>query len=395
MEGQTVGQRALRFGIVAGEASGDLLGAGLIRAIRQRHPTAVFEGIAGEQMMAVGASSLFPMERLSVMGIVEVLGRYRELLGIRRQLVRHFQQQPPDAFIGIDAPDFNLGLERQLRDAGIKTAHYVSPSVWAWRQRRVKKIARATDLMLTLFPFEAEFYRQHQVPVSFVGHPLADMIPLQVDQAAARQSLSLPETGEVLALLPGSRSNELHYLAEPFIETARWLLARRPELHIVVPLANAARRTQFEQALSHIDQPPPLTLVAGQSREVMAAADVVLLASGTAALEAMLLKRPMVVAYKLAPLTYWLAKHLLKVDSVSLPNLLAGESLVPELIQHAATPERLGQAVLGYFDNPQLAERMHQRFADIHHSLRQDASAQAAEALLALVAETESARGEK
>lgn len=393
MGGQSVGQRPLRFGIVAGEASGDLLGAGLIRAIRQRHPRAVFEGIAGEQMIAAGASSLFPMERLAVMGIVEVLGRYRELLGIRRQLARHFQQQPPDVFIGIDAPDFNLGLERQLRDAGIKTAHYVSPSVWAWRQRRVKKIARAADLMLTLFPFEADFYRQHQVAVRFVGHPLADMIPLQVDQAAARQQLSLPVAGEVLALLPGSRTNELHYLAEPFIETARWLLARRPGVRIVVPLANRVRRRQFEQTLARLENPPAMTLLDGQSREVMAAADVVLLASGTAALEAMLLKRPMVVAYKLAPLSYWLAKHLLKVDSVSLPNLLAGESLVPELIQHAATPQRLGQAVLDFFAQPQLAERMQQRFTDIHHSLRQDASAQAAAAVLALAAGP--TRGEK
>jgi lipid-A-disaccharide synthase len=379
-----VGQKPLRFGIVAGEASGDLLGAGLIRAIRQQHPQAIFEGIAGEQMIAAGAHSLFPMERLSVMGIVEVLGRYRELLGIRRQLAEHFLQQPPDVFIGIDAPDFNLGLETRLRTAGIKTAHYVSPSVWAWRQRRVKKIAHACDLMLTLFPFEADFYRQHQMAVRFVGHPLADMIPLQDEQAAARQALSLPSASEVLALLPGSRSNELHYLAKPFIETVRWLLARRPGVRIVVPLANAARRRQFERILSDIDQAPPLTLVDGQSREVMAAADVVLLASGTAALEAMLLKRPMVVAYKLAPLSYWLARHLLKVDSVSLPNLLAGEALVPELIQHDANPERLGQAVLDFFQQPQLTQHLQQRFTDIHQQLRQGASAQAAAAVLAL-----------
>jgi len=386
-----VAAQPLRFGIVAGEASGDLLGAGLITAIKQQHPDAIFEGIAGPQMIAAGASSFFPMDRLSVMGIVEVLGRYRELLGIRRQLATHFKQNPPDAFIGIDAPDFTLGLEKQLRIAGIKTVHYVSPSVWAWRQRRVKKIAASTDLMLTLFPFEASFYEKYQVPVRFVGHPLADTIPLVVDKQAARQQLGLSADADVLALLPGSRSNELHYLAQPFIETACWLHARRPTLEFVVPLSNNERRVQFEQAMAQVKAQgsdlPKLTLVDGQSREVMAAADVVLLASGTAALEAMLLKRPMVVAYKLAPLTYWLAKRLVKVENVSLPNLLANESLVPELIQHEATPENLGQTLLDYFDNPATMEKLNHRFDDIHQTLRQDASKQAADAILNLLAQ--------
>lgn len=375
----------MRIGIVAGEASGDLLAAGLISAIKQRYPDAVFEGIAGPQMMAAGASSLFPMDRLSVMGIVEVLGRYRELLGIRRQLANHFRKHPPDVFIGVDAPDFTLGLEKQLRQAGIKTVHYVSPSVWAWRQGRVKKIARSTDLMLTLFPFEAEFYRQHQVPVKFVGHPLADIIPLQVDRSAARKALALSTERTILAMLPGSRSNELHYLAPSFIETVRWLRQRYPALQVVVPLANEVRRAQFEQALAQATDAPEMTLVDGQSREVMAAADVVLLASGTAALEAMLLKRPMVVAYRLSPLTYWLARWLVKVENVSLPNLLANETLVPEFIQHEATPERLGQAVLNYLENAQLSEAVNQRFNEIHQSLRQDASQQAADAVLALI----------
>lgn len=376
----------MRFGIVAGEASGDLLGAGLIAAIKQRHPDAVFEGIAGPQMIAAGAESLFPMERLSVMGIVEVLGRYRELLGIRRQLAAHFRANPPDAFIGIDAPDFNLGLERQLREAGIKTVHYVSPSVWAWRQRRVKKIARSTDLMLTLFPFEASFYEQHHVPVRFVGHHLADTIPLDVDRAGARRALDLPASGEILALLPGSRSNELHYLAATFIDTARWLRARRPGLTLVVPLVNPQRRAQFEALLAEQADPPPLILVDGHSREVMAAADVVLLASGTAALEAMLLKRPMVVAYRLAAFTYWLAKRLVKVDKVSLPNLLADEHLVPELIQHEATPGNLGTAVLNYLENPEAAAAINARFDQIHRDLRRNASDQAADAILQLAA---------
>jgi len=376
----------MRFGIVAGEASGDLLGAGLIAAIKQRHPDAVFEGIAGPQMIAAGAVSLYPMERLSVMGLVEVLGRYRELIGIRRRLAEHFLANPPDVFIGIDAPDFNLGLERRLREAGIKTAHYVSPSVWAWRQRRVKKIARSTDLMLTLFPFEASFYEQHHVPVRFVGHHLADTIPLEVDKSVARRALDLPATGEILALLPGSRSSELRYLAADFIGAARWLCARRPGLTVVAPLVNAERRAQFEAVLAEQDAPPSLILVDGHSREVMAAADVVLLASGTAALEAMLLKRPMVVAYRLAALTYWLVKRMIKVDKVSLPNLLAGEHLVPELIQHDATPERLGAAVLSYLENPQAAAAVNVRFDEIHRDLRRNASEQAAEAILQLAA---------
>lgn len=377
--------KPLRIGILAGEASGDLLGAGLIAAIKQRFPDSQFEGIAGPAMMEQGAKSLFPMDRLSVMGIVEVLGRYRELLNIRRQLTEYFRKNPPDVFIGIDAPDFNLGLEQQLRNAGIKTVHYVSPSVWAWRQRRVKKISRSTDLMLTLFPFEARFYEEQGVPVSFVGHPLADEIPLETDKTAARQSLSLHADKHVLALLPGSRSNELHYLAEPFIETVRLLRKQKPELEVLVPLSNRNRRRQFEQSLDNVKNAPSIRLVDGQSHEVMAAADVVLLASGTAALEAMLLKRPMVVAYKLSPITYWIAKHMVKVENVSLPNLLAGETLAPEFIQHDATPENLCNAVLEYFNKPELIKIIHKRFHEIHLILRKDASRKAADAILKLV----------
>ncbi|WP_455217845.1 lipid-A-disaccharide synthase [Kaarinaea lacus] len=377
--------KPLRIGIVAGEASGDLLGAGLVKTFRQQFPDSQFEGIAGPAMTGQGAKSLFPMDRLSVMGIIEVLGRYRELVGIRNQLALHFKQNPPDVFIGIDAPDFNLGLEKRLRESGIKTVHYVSPSVWAWRQRRVKKIAHSTDLMLTLFPFEARFYEEHNVPVKFVGHPLADEIPLEVNKTAARQSLSLPVDKEILALLPGSRSNELHYLAQPFIETVRWLRQHRPELEVVVPLANDNRRQQFEQAVSQVADAPGMILVDGQSREVMAAADVVLLASGTAALEAMLLKRPMVVAYKLSPVTYQLAKRMVKVDNVSLPNLLAGETLVPEFIQHEATPEKLGSAVLDYFNRPEKTQKIHDRFGEIHLALRQDASRRAVDAITGLI----------
>lgn len=379
--------KPLRFGIVAGEASGDLLGASLIETIKQRFPDSTFEGIAGPAMIEQGAKSLFPMDRLSVMGIVEVLGRYTELHGIRQKLAEHFKKNPPDVFIGIDAPDFNLGLEQRLHDAHIKTVHYVSPSVWAWRQGRVKKIYKSTDLVLTLFPFEADFYKKHHVPVNFVGHPLADIIPQENDKKAARRSLSLPSEGEVLALLPGSRSNELHYLGETFIEAVKWLKEHLPNLEVVVPLANKNRRQQFEELLEKTSDASYIRLIDGKSREVMVAADVVLLASGTAALEAMLLKRPMVVAYKLSPITYWIARWLVKVKNVSLPNLLAGETLVPEFIQHEATPESLGEAVLNYFQNSQETEKIDQRFNDIHQSLKQNASQNAANAVLQLARE--------
>ena len=375
----------MRIGIVAGEASGDLLGAGLISALQQLCPDAEFEGIAGPGMLALGAKSLFPMDRLSVMGLTEVLSRYGELLGMRRQLARHYIDNPPDVFIGIDAPDFNLGLEIKLRRAGIRTVHYVSPSVWAWRQYRVKKIARAVDLMLTLFPFEADFYRDHQVPVTFVGHPLADMIELQPDQAAYRAQLQLPQDKQIVAILPGSRSTELRFLADDFLRAALWLVERQPDLHFVAPMANPHRREQFEAALARLPQPLPLTLLDGQSRPAMAAADVVMLASGTAALEAMLLKKPMVVAYRVAPITYWVYKPLVRVSNFCLPNLLAGERLVPEFIQHELTPQAIGEALLEYLQHPQHAQQLAQRFLAIHKSLKQDASAQAAQAIIRML----------
>lgn len=378
-------KKPLRIGIVAGEASGDLLGAGLITAFKQYFPDSVFEGIAGPAMMEQGAKSLFPMDRLSVMGIFEVLGRYRELLGIRRQLVKHFQNNPPDVFIGIDAPDFNLGLEQQLKTTGIKTVHYVSPSVWAWRQKRVNKIANSTDLMLVLFPFEAQFYEQHHVPVRFVGHPLADQIPLETDKIEARRSLSLPESGEVLAVLPGSRSNELNYLAEPFIETVIWLHKHKPGLEVVVPLVNLNRRRQFEQAMANVKDIPAMKLLDGRSHEAMAAADVVLMASGTATLEAMLVKRPMVVAYKLSPLTYCIARQMVKVENISLPNLLSGENLVPEFIQYEVTPEKMGKAILKFFENKESVKRIIKHFGEVHAQLRQDASRKAAQAISELI----------
>ncbi len=381
----------LRIAIVAGEASGDILGADLIRSLRLRYPLARFEGVAGPRMIAAGCESFFPLEKLSVMGLVEVLKHLPELLGLRRQLYRHFSANPPDLFIGIDAPDFNLALERRLKAQGIPTAHYVSPSVWAWRQYRVKKIGRSVDLMLTLFPFEADFYRQHQVPVRFVGHPLADMIPETVDKQAVRARLGLPE-GPVVALLPGSRGSELGHLAGPFIEAAKLCQRALPDLHFVVPHASAKTRALFEEALAESGGQLPLTALDGQSQDAMAAADVVLLASGTATLEALLLKRPMVVAYKLAPLTYWLASCLIKTPYYSLPNQLVGRACVAEITQHEVSPERLSREVLALLqageDQQQLAA-----FAQVGQQLRGGASERAAEALsdLLLAAQGEQA----
>ncbi len=376
----------MRIGIVAGEASGDILGAGLIAALKKRHPEATFEGIGGPLMQAQGCLSLFPMERLSVMGISEVLGRLRELLAIRRQLFQHFIDNPPDLFIGIDAPDFNLTLERKLKAAGIKSAHYVSPSVWAWRQYRVKKIARSIDLMLTLFPFEADFYREHGLKVAFVGHPLADEIALETDQGSAREALGLKQEGEYLALLPGSRHGELSRLGPLMLQTARLCRQERPTLRFLAPMASEELKQAFLQMIADGEYGDlDLHLVDGRSREVMAAADSVLLASGTATLEAMLLKRPMVVTYIVSGFTYWLAKRLASVTRVSLPNLLAGQDIVPELIQEQARPELLAKALLSYFEQPAQANQAMVTFNELHRQLRRGASERAAEALLELL----------
>ncbi|SUD60989.1 lipid-A-disaccharide synthase [Ectopseudomonas oleovorans] len=371
--------RPIRVALVAGEASGDILGCGLMQAIKQRHPDAEFIGVGGARMEAEGLKSYFPMERLAVMGLVEVLGRLFELLRRRRQLARELIAAKPDVFIGIDAPDFNLGLELKLRRAGIKTVHYVSPSVWAWRQKRVLKIREACDLMLTLFPFEAQFYDEHQVPVRFVGHPLADAIPQQADRAAAREALDLPQDEPVVALMPGSRGGEVARLGELFLDAAIRLRALRPGIHFLLPCATPERREQLEQMLAGRDL--PLTLLNGRSHEALAACDAVLIASGTATLEALLYKRPMVVAYRVAPLTYRVLKRLVKSPYISLPNLLAERLLVPELIQDAATPEALAQAVAPLIDGGQVQT---EGFDLIHRALRRDASVSAADAVLKL-----------
>ncbi len=375
----------LRIGLVAGEASGDLLGAGLIQAIKARNPDAVFEGIAGPRMVEQGCTALFPAEKLAVMGIVEVLRHYLELRRIRSQLIRHFISDPPDIFIGIDSPDFNLGLETRLKAAGIPTVHYVSPSVWAWREYRVRKIHKAVDLILTLFPFEEEFYCKYQIPARFVGHPLADLIPLNNDAHEARRDLGLPEDGVIVALLPGSRTTELQQLAALFVKTAAWCHERRPQLFFVAPFVNTQTREIFQQAVTQHASGLPVTLVDGKSRQVMMAADIVLLASGTATLEALLLKRPMVVAYRLAPLSYWIVTRLLTIRQYALPNLLAGTTLVPEFIQDRATKENLGGAILEYLDNPASVAELTRQFEIIHRMLRRQASDNAAQSVLALI----------
>jgi lipid-A-disaccharide synthase len=377
----------MHVAIVAGELSGDLLGAGLMVALRARYPQLRFTGIGGPEMLAQGFETLAPMERLAVMGLVEVLRHLPGLLALRRRLCRQFITDPPLAFVGIDAPDFNLGLERRLRAAGIPTVHYVSPSVWAWRPGRVRKIARAVDLMLALFPFEAAFYQRHGVPVHAVGHPLADAIPLRSDPAAARRALGLLElTGAPLvALLPGSRLGEISRLGRLLLDTAVWLHARRPELRFVLPAATPRLYEMLERLRADRAPGLPLALVQGQSRTVMAAAAVVLLASGTATLEAMLLKRPMVVAYRVAPATAWLARRLVTVSHFALPNLLAGRELVPEFIQEAATVENLGPAVLRWLDQPLARERLTAEFDALHRDLRRDASRQAADAIVELL----------
>lgn len=374
----------LRVALVAGEASGDILGSGLMRALKARHPAIEFIGVGGPLMEAEGMTSYFPMERLSVMGLVEVLGRLRELLARRKALVATLIAEKPDVFIGIDAPDFTLNIELQLRRAGIKTVHYVSPSVWAWRQKRVLKIREGCDLMLTLLPFEARFYEEKNVPVRFVGHPLADTIPLQADRAAARAELGLTD-GPVVALMPGSRGGEVGRLGGLFFDAAERMLAERPGIRFVLPCANSHRRTQIEALLQGRDL--PVLLLDGGSHVALAACDAVLIASGTATLEALLYRRPMVVAYRLAPLTYWILKRLVKSPYVSLPNLLAQRLLVPELLQDAATPEALAQTLLPLLND---GRAQTDGFAELQHVLRRDASNQAADAVLGLLGHSSS-----
>lgn len=376
----------LHIGVVAGEASGDILGARVLAALRERFDEVVVEGIGGPLMQEQGLASLYPMERLSVMGFIDPLKRLPELLRIRRRLRQHFCQRPPDLFLGIDAPDFNLRLEMLLRRSGIPTAHLVSPSVWAWRRGRVRKIRRAVDLMLCLFPFETNIYRQHGVPVRYIGHPLADEISPDMDSDAVRRQLELAGEGRLLALLPGSRESEVRLLAPLFLQAARLLHHDWPQLSFAIPAASEERLGQLQGLLQEYPD-LPVTLVPGQSREVMAAADTVLLASGTATLEAALIGRPMVVAYRMGALSWQLLSRLLKTPYAALPNILAGRALVPELIQARATPPAMVAALRPLLAGGEDAACQLQGFDTIRRDLRKSAAESAASALAELVAD--------
>ncbi|MCR9423007.1 MAG: lipid-A-disaccharide synthase [Vibrio anguillarum] len=376
-------ENPLRIGIVAGELSGDTLGEGFIQAIKQQYPNAQFVGIGGPKMIAQGCESLFDMEELAVMGLVEVLGRLPRLLKVKAQLVKYFKANPPDVFVGIDAPDFNLRLELDLKKAGIKTVHYVSPSVWAWRPKRIFKIDAATDLVLAFLPFEKAFYDKYQVACEFVGHTLADAIPLQPDKIAARELLKLETDKQWLAVLPGSRGGEVGLIAKPFIETCRQIKQKYPDIGFVVAAVNPKRKQQFETIWQEIAPELDFAIIEDTARNVITAADAVLLASGTVALECMLLKRPMVVGYKVNWLTGWLVQKLAITEFVSLPNILAGEELVPEFILDECDPQHLFPAVDSMLsrDNSSLIER----FTEMHHWIRKGADQQAAKAVLSLI----------
>lgn len=375
----------LRIGIVVGETSGDLLAADLCKELKRRQIPFSVSGIAGPELQQQGVRSLFPMERLSVMGLGEILKQLPQLLRCRREITEYFIAHPPDIFIGVDAPEFNLDLEKKLKKHGIRTLHYVSPSVWAWRRWRLKKIAKAVDLMLCLFPFEKCFYEEHDIPVQFVGHPSADEIPCTIDSLAARKTLGLPESAAIIAILPGSRRNEINYLGELFLKTAQRCYQQNPKLVFVVAMVNQEREQQFLQLAKQITPNLPLQLVRGQSRQVMTAANVVLLASGTATLEAMLLKKPMVVAYRMSKLSYWMAKLLIKVDYIALPNLLAKKLLVPEFIQEKANVDNLAQALLYYLNNADIVSKLEKEFLVLHQQLRCHASKQAVDAVLKIL----------
>ena len=379
-----MGPRGLRIGILAGEASGDILGSRVLAALRQQFPDLTVEGIGGPLMEAQGLTSMYPMERLSVMGLVEPLKRLPELLRIRGALYRHFRDNPPDVFLGIDSPDFNLHLEQKLRAQGIRTAHLVSPTIWAWRAGRIRKIKRSVDLMLCLFPFELDIYRQHAMAATFVGHPLADEIPLHTDPGEARAALGLPPTAKVLALLPGSRGGEVRLLAPLFLEAARQLSERDPAIHFVLPAASEARMTQIHAELARFPE-LPVTVLEGQSRQAMAAADAILLASGTATLEAMLLKRPMVVAYRMGELSWQVASRIATTRFVALPNVLAGERIVPELLQHAATPQAMVDELWPLLSEGDKALAQADAFEAFHQQLALGYADRAAAALAQLV----------
>ncbi|WP_337840656.1 lipid-A-disaccharide synthase [Rheinheimera sp.] len=373
-----------RIALVAGEHSGDILGADLIRALKQQYPDAEFFGIGGPRMKAQGFTAWFDMEELAVMGLVEVLGRLPRLLQVRKQLLQRLMAAKPDLFIGIDAPDFNIPVELKLKEAGMKTVHYVSPSVWAWRQKRIFKIAKATDLVLALLPFEKAFYDQHQVPCAFVGHTLADQMPVDPDKAAAKTELGLLPDQPVLALMPGSRGNEIKLLAADFLQAAAKLKQQQPALQLICNMVTEQKAELFKSIKAQVAPELDVQLEIGKARGVLTAADAVFIASGTATLEAMLAKTAMVVGYKLNWLTHQIAKRLVKLKFFSLPNLLSDQALVPELLQEQVTVQNLVEAMQPWL-NPQQRQPLLSAFTALHHRIRCDASTQAANAIATLL----------
>jgi lipid-A-disaccharide synthase len=384
----------MRIAIVVGETSGDMLGIGLMKALKKHYPDATFEGIGGPLMEAEGFKSFVAMERLAVMGLVEILGRLFELLKVRKKLVQHWQENPPDVFIGIDAPEFNTQLEYQLKQSGIKTVHYVSPSVWAWRPKRIHKIKKSVDLMLTLFPFEAKFYQQHDVPVSFVGHNLADSIPFESNPVDVRQVFNIEQGKKVVCLMPGSRGSEVEKLCPVFIQAAELVFKHNPNVSFILPAANEVRKKQIEKLIDDAKPVVNIDVIDGNSKTCMQAADVILLASGTATLEGLLLKKPMIVSYIVSPITWMIMSRLLKQDFISLPNLLAGREVVPEIIQGQATAENLASALNERLEDEKLIHQLQETFLFIHKQLKRGADEQAALAIMNLLKSSPS-MGEK
>src|SRR2546423_5473818 len=379
---------SLRVGMVAGEASGDLLASHLIAALKRRRPKAEFAGIGGARMAAEGFESHFPMDRLSVRGYAEALRHFREIMGIRPQLASGMLRDRPDLFIGVDSSDFNLGLERRLKDGGIPTVHYVSPAVWAWRRWRVRRIARSVDRILVMYPFEEPLYRAAGVPVSYVGHPLADIIPLEPPKDDARAQLRLPSGKLIVALLPGSRRSELKYMAGAFVLAAHRFRQEIHDVHFVCPMVTRETRELFERALhQHQRTDLPLTLLFGHSHEALAAADLALVASGPATLETALFKTPMVIAYRQSPITWPLMRSMLYLPYVGMPNILAGERLGPELLQDEATPANLAGALLTLLRDTAGQRRQVERFREFHQVLRQNTAEKAADAVLSIVSD--------
>ncbi len=375
--------KPIRIGMVAGEPSGDILAAGMVAELKRQYPDAIIEGIGGPNMIDAGFHSLFDMETLSVMGLVEVLAHLPAILKVKKQLLAHFEQNPPDIFVGVDAPDFNLRVEKALKARGIKTMHYVSPTVWAWREKRIHKIAKAANRVLGLFPFEQQVYDKYDVPYTFVGHTMADAIALEPDQSAARQVLGVDSKAPVLAVLPGSRRGEVDTLLPVFLETIEAIHAKRSDIQFLIPAANEHRLAQIKALLLEADNAEarlPIQVTQGTSRDAMIASDVILLASGTATLEAMLCKRPMVAAYSLAPLTYKIMQRLYKAPFFTLPNLLANEAIIPELLQEEVNAENMSNQLLNFFESDNSA--LIARFTDLHHTLKCNADKTAAKAVV-------------